>query len=32
MTQPQIKMVQCISPAGLHNMAYKEWGEADNPN
>lgn len=28
----QIKTVQCISPSGLHTMAYKEWGEADNPN
>jgi pimeloyl-ACP methyl ester carboxylesterase len=32
MTQPQIKTVQCISPAGLHSMAYKEWGDPDNPN
>jgi pimeloyl-ACP methyl ester carboxylesterase len=31
MTEPRIKTVQCISPAGLHAMAYKEWGEADNP-
>ncbi len=23
--------VQCISPAGLHRMAYTEWGEPDNP-
>lgn len=30
MTEPRIKTVQCISPAGLHTMAYKEWGEADN--
>lgn len=22
--------VQCLSPAGFHNMAYVEWGEADN--
>ena len=29
--QPQIKMVQCLSPAGLHRMAYKEWGDPDNP-
>ena len=27
----QIKTVQCISPAGLHNMAYKEWGDPKNP-
>ncbi|MFZ6774527.1 alpha/beta fold hydrolase [Undibacterium sp. SXout7W] len=25
------KAVQCISPAGLHTMSYKEWGDADNP-
>ncbi len=30
MTQPQIKMVQCLSPAGLHTMAYKEWGDPKN--
>ncbi len=23
--------VQCISPGGLHKMAYTEWGERDNP-
>lgn len=23
--------VQCVSPSGLHRMAYAEWGEADNP-
>ena len=23
--------VQCISPSGLHRMAYTEWGESDNP-
>ena len=22
--------MQCISPAGLHRMAYREWGDADN--
>nr|BAF81903.1 intracellular 3-hydroxybutyrate-oligomer hydrolase [Paucimonas lemoignei] len=31
-TQPQIKSVQCISPAGLHKMVYKEWGDPTNPN
>ena len=31
MMQPQIKMVQCLSPAGLHHMAYKQWGDPDNP-
>ncbi len=23
--------VQCLSPGGLHRMAYVEWGEAQNP-
>lgn len=32
MSEARIKSVQCISLAGLHRMAYKEWGEADNPN
>lgn len=31
MTQVQIKSVQCLSPSGLHRMAYKEWGDPDNP-
>jgi len=25
------KTVQCLSPSGLHRMAYVEWGERDNP-
>jgi pimeloyl-ACP methyl ester carboxylesterase len=32
MTEAVVKTVQCISPAGLHAMAYKEWGDARNPN
>ena len=32
MIEAKIKSVQCISMAGLHQMAYKEWGDADNPN
>ena len=32
MTAAIIKSVQCISLAGLHRMAYKEWGDAANPN
>ncbi|MET3107364.1 pimeloyl-ACP methyl ester carboxylesterase [Oxalobacteraceae bacterium GrIS 2.11] len=28
----RIESVQCISPDGLHNMVYKDWGEVDNPN
>lgn len=31
MTRPQIKTVRCLSPAGLHRMAYKEWGDPANP-
>ena len=31
MIEARLKSVQCISPAGLHRMAYKEWGEPDNP-
>ena len=25
------KSVQCLSPAGLHRMAYTEWGDPENP-
>lgn len=32
MFEAKIKSVQCVSMAGLHQMAYKEWGAADNPN
>jgi pimeloyl-ACP methyl ester carboxylesterase len=32
MNLPQIKSVQCLSPAGLHKMVYKEWGDPANPN
>jgi len=27
-----VNMVRCVSPAGFHNMAYKEWGDPKNPN
>lgn len=27
----RINKVQCLSPAGLHRMAYKEWGDPENP-
>lgn len=30
MTKQQ-RLVQCLSPSGLHRMAYYEWGERDNP-
>jgi pimeloyl-ACP methyl ester carboxylesterase len=29
--EPRLHSVQCVSPAGLHSMAYTEWGAADNP-
>jgi pimeloyl-ACP methyl ester carboxylesterase len=29
---PRLDFVTCSSPAGLHRMAYWEWGEADNPD
>ena len=32
MTEPQLRHVQCLSPGGLHRMAYWEWGEARNPH
>ncbi|MDR2189477.1 MAG: alpha/beta hydrolase [Azonexus sp.] len=25
------QQVHCLSPSGLHRMAYTEWGERDNP-
>ena len=28
---PREKRVQCASRAGLHRIAYVEWGDADNP-
>ncbi len=31
MSEARIKSVQCMSPAGLHQMSYKEWGDAANP-
>ncbi len=30
--EPRLRSVQCLSPAGLHLMAYAEWGAVDNPN
>ena len=29
--KPRLKDVQCITPAGLHRMAYTEWGDPANP-
>jgi pimeloyl-ACP methyl ester carboxylesterase len=31
MSEARIKSVQCISPTGLHQMSYKEWGDPANP-
>jgi len=31
MSEARIKSVQCCSPAGLHQMSYKEWGDENNP-
>ena len=31
MTDMRQRSVQCLSPAGFHDMAYVEWGEPDNP-
>ncbi len=28
---PRFDSVQCLSPVGLHRMAYTEWGDPDNP-
>ena len=28
---PRLSTVQCLSPAGLHRMAYHEWGDPANP-
>lgn len=32
MIEARMKSVQCFSLSGLHSMAYKEWGDEDNPN
>lgn len=29
---PRTASVQCLSPSGMHRMAYVEWGDASNPN
>jgi pimeloyl-ACP methyl ester carboxylesterase len=32
MSEPWVqRKVQCVSPTGLHRMAYLEWGRRDNP-
>ncbi len=32
MFSPRLQAVTCSSPAGLHRMAYHEWGAPDNPD
>jgi len=32
MQEPRLDFMTCVSPAGLHRMAYWEWGAADNPD
>jgi len=29
--QPRLHDVQCVTRAGLHRLAYREWGDPDNP-
>jgi pimeloyl-ACP methyl ester carboxylesterase len=29
--EPRLDHVQCLSPSGLHRMAYWEWGDQHNP-
>ena len=31
MLSPRLHTVTCSSPAGLHRMAYHEWGDSNNP-
>ena len=31
-TESRKRSVQCLSPAGLHRMAYLEWGDPRNPD
>jgi pimeloyl-ACP methyl ester carboxylesterase len=31
MVEPRLNSIQCSSPAGLHRVAYKEWGDPGNP-
>jgi hypothetical protein len=30
MQEPRLDYVMCSSPAGLHRMAYWEWGDPTN--
>lgn len=31
MSVPRLRAITCSSPAGLHRMAYHEWGNPNNP-
>jgi len=31
MQDPRLSFVNCLSPAGMHRMAYWEWGDPANP-
>jgi len=31
MTEPALREVRCLSPAGFHRMRYAEWGDPANP-
>ncbi len=28
---PRLRTLDCLSPAGFHSLAYREWGAHDNP-
>lgn len=30
MQSPRLNFVNCMSPAGIHRMAYREWGDPAN--
>lgn len=32
MTDPRVESIACMSPTGLHRMAYYDWGDPDNPD
>lgn len=29
--EPRLRSIDCLGPGGFHSMAYREWGEPDNP-
>lgn len=32
MSAPRVESIACTGPAGIHRMAYYEWGDPDNPD